>query len=161
MMLHSDARWIHRGKALRIVLIGCLLNLTAGCFTLRPVDDEIPPPQANLRVRLNPEASARISAQAGRPVEQVVGQVIQADADSLVLAVRWGEMIGAQVGRLGPDVVRLARVEAVEITRPQLSPVRTALLAGGIAAVILALIGIGIESVDSGGDDGGGLPQPR
>lgn len=145
-----------------IVVLVCLLNLTTGCFVPQPVE-EAPAPGADVQVRLTEPAQARISVQAGRAVEAVAGRVIRIDADSLIVAVRWGEIAGGSSGRPGPDVVRLAQSEIDDLMRPRFSLSRTLALGVVVAASIVLLasgaLGIGGGTPDEQEPTGDDLPD--
>ena len=157
----KNPRPVRPGQAaFRIFLLGCLANLTAtGCFVPQPVED-IPAPSSNVQIRLSDPAQMRISRQAGRPVTGVTGEVVQADGDSIIVAVRWREIARGSTGRIGPDVVRLSQVDVAEMYEPQFSLTRTIVFAGIITAVGIFVVGGLLEggsgsSNDTPGDDDG------
>lgn len=146
----------------RLLLLGCFVNLVTGCFVPQPVE-ETPAPATDIQVRLTEGAARRVSLQAGRALEGVSGRVLRVDDDSLVLAVRWREIAGGSTGRPGADIVRLARSDIEQIQRPRFSLSRTLML-GGVVALAIAAFASGF--LDSGGgspDDGsgGGPPNPQ
>lgn len=150
-----------RRGILRLLLVVSLLNLTTGCFVPQPVD-EWPGPAADVQLRLSDEAAERISRQAQQPVEGVAGQVVRITPDSVIVAVRWGQIAGGSSGRPGPDVVRLARSEVEEVATPRFSLTRTLLLAGALtlAGIAIATGLFGIAAGNPGEDDGEG-PGPN
>lgn len=146
----------------RILLLVCLVNLTSGCFVAHPVE-EVPAPSTEIQVALTDEAAARISLQAGRALQGVTGRVLTADADSLILSVRWTEIAGGSSGRPGPDVVRLAQADIEQINRPRFSLARSLVLAGGIALVAVGIVAgiLNAGGGDSEDEPGPDPPQPR
>lgn len=152
-------RQTHRfGRAcFHFFLLGCLVNLTAGCFVPQPIE-HVPEPSTEVQIELNEQAKARLSYQARLPVNSVTGRVLQASRDSIILAVRWGEVAGGSYGRPGPDVVRLSQLDIARISQPRFDLGRTVLFTGIMTAVAVVVVGgilgSGVGGIGNDGDLG-------
>ncbi len=146
-----------RARLVRARLVPLLfLAPTAACFSYRaPGSGAAVPEGAVVRVRLQPGAADSLAIEVGPHVSMVAGHLVSDAGD--VLSVR-----GETVTRLdGADdlaastIVHIPRrlVSSIEVRR--LDRVKTALLAGGIVAVTIAVRG---AAGSTSGGGGGGVP---
>jgi hypothetical protein len=131
----------------------------SGCFNYVPLQSTAPDPGATIRAHLTDSASAALAPTVGPGIGALEGRVLSRDDTGIELAVsaarfRFGG--GSQTRYGEPLTVPRFGIAAVE--QRKLSPIRTALLGGG---VVLGGIGLLMAiDISSGGDGGGGVDKP-
>ena len=131
------------------------------CYRYTPIDSPTPGTGMPVRVRLTDEGAVRLGPLVGNRVEYVDGTIVASADTALTLSVT------GTTDRLGTEVSW--RGERVALPRPAIAGFerrtldkRRSYLAGGIAAGIVAAVGIGFNI--SGGGGGGrtsGTGSPR
>lgn len=109
--------------------------LTLGCYKHIPVDLDAVPLGTQVRALLTTEGRIGVRMRAGLVVESLKGTLVQRNADTLMIAVRW---VGpwSDHGRR-PSVIRrvkVPRAHVAHLDRRELDKVKTYGLLGGIAA---------------------------
>jgi hypothetical protein len=133
----------------------------SGCYRYTPIDSPTPGTGTPIRVRLTDEGAVKLGPMVGNRVEYVDGTVVAAADTALTLSVT------GTTDRLGTEVSW--RGERVTLPRPAIAGLerrtldkRRSYLAGGIAAGLVAAVGIGFNiSGGGGGSSTGGTGSPR
>ena len=152
-MLVVLQRQVHR----RLAAIGLLLLPTQACTTLRPIAGD-PLPGQRVRAQLAAEGQIRQAQVTGVARTSLDGDVLSVDSETLVLLVPIaGIDPGLHRNAKVADTLRVLRTDVTSLDTQRFSPVRTSLLAGGIAAasVLGVLLAEGIGSSE-GTEDGPG-----
>ena len=131
------------------------------CYRYTPIDSPTPGTGTPVRVRLTDEGAVKLGPLVGNRVEYVDGTVIAAADTGLTVAVT------GTTDRLGTEVSW--RGERVTLPRPAIAGFerrtldkRRSYMAGGIAAGIVAAVGIGFNiSGGGGGSSSGGTGSPK
>ena len=143
-------------RVLSLFGIGVVLG---GCFNYVPLGSTAPDPGATIRAHLTDSAAAVLAPTVGPGIGALEGRVLRRDESAIELAVsaarfRFG---GGSQARYGESLA-VPRFGIAAVEQRKLSPLRTALLAGG---VVLGGLGILIAAdVGSGGGGGGGGGKP-
>ena len=135
--------------------------LGSACYRYTPIESPTPSTGMPVRVRLTDEGAVKLGPLVGNRVEYVDGTVVASADTALTLSVT------GTVDRLGTEVSW--RGERVAVPRPAIAGFerrtldkRRSYLAGGIAAGIVAAVGIGFNiSGSGGGSSSGGSGSPR
>jgi hypothetical protein len=145
----------------RVVLVATSISLTAGCYRYAPVDAPGPAAGSEIRVRLTDEGAIKLGPLVGNRIEYVDGRVVSAADTALTVSVSGTtDRIGVEVSWRGEEVV-LPRVAISGLERRTLDK-RRSYVAGGIAAGIVAAVGIGFNIAGNGGGPRTGSPgTPR
>ena len=133
------------------------LLLLGGCTVYVPLDPGTPPSAGtNVRARLTTPGALRVSDRVGSPVQEVEGEVLVSQGDSLGLRL----MATTEYGRPwdAAEVLTLSTLEIYQLEEKRLDRKRTAFLAGGVGVVsgviVAALFNASGSSKDNdpGGD---------
>jgi hypothetical protein len=134
---------------------------SAACYRYVPIDAPTPAAGAEVRARLTDEGAVRLGPLVGNRVEYVDGTVISVADTALTLSVTGTtDRLGTEVSWRGEQVV-FPRQTIAGFERRTFDK-RRSYMAGGIAAGIVAAVGIGFNI--SGGGGGGrtsGTGSPR
>ena len=132
-----------------------------GCYRYTPIDSPTPGTGMPVRVRLTDDGAVKLGPLVGNRVEYVDGTVVTAADTALTLSVTGTtDRLGTEVSWRGEHVA-LPRPAIAGFERRTLDK-RRSYLAGGIAAGIVAAVGIGFNISGSGGGTGsGGTGSPR
>jgi len=145
-----------------LVLVALLATGLAGCVHYVPLDDGLPAPGDEVRVRVSPDAGARLAPLVQRNPDVLEGRVAG--------VVRPGDSIRVSIpldpfGRAGPDMPRqilaLHPSELLAVDRKELSRPRTALAGAAMGVVIYGLFRSvsGERSRQNQGEDDLEIPQ--
>ena len=134
--------------------------LLSGCFQYVPVQPVAPEPGTTIRAHLTDSASAMLAPAVGPGIGALEGRVLRGDEAGIELAVsaarfRFGG--GSQTRYGEPLTVPRFGIAAVE--QRKLSPMRTALLAGGVVLGAVGLV-VAVDPGGGGGGQGGGNKPP-
>ncbi|HMI43217.1 MAG TPA: hypothetical protein VK516_06300 [Gemmatimonadaceae bacterium] len=137
--------------------IALLVPLLAGCYVYQPVTTASPPTGRPVRLTLTDAGTANLASELGPAVEAIGGKLIDNTADSYVVALSESrKRNGTEIDWRG-EQVSISKSLVAGIQQRQFSRARTAVVAGGVIAVLLvarqALWG-------PGGVFGGGPPGP-
>ncbi len=135
---------------------------TTACHAYAPITLETAPVDAPVRVSLTDQGSADLAAALGARTREVRGRVAERQDSALVLRVSAVKREGADEEAWRGEAVRLPLAAVARIERETLSRPRTALLAGGVLAVLaLAVAALGDGEAVRRGPGGGPPPPPR
>src|SRR5690606_2744201 len=110
----------------------------AACYRYAPADPAVIPPQAEIRVTLNDEGYRSVLPQAPTVGTRTVeGRMMELTPDTLIMSVWIGEAYRGTPFETTYQRVPLPRPDVLLVENRQLSKPRTALLAAGVAAVIV------------------------
>jgi hypothetical protein len=116
------------------VAASALVAFLTACSVYIPQPVDVPPPQGTeVRVRLTTAGAVRVSQLLGRPTEEIQGQILEANGDSLGLS-----LISASEYRRPWDVAEsltVAREEYFQLDERRLDRKRTALFVGGVGVM--------------------------
>lgn len=155
-MLRTGVLFSLRRPALAVVVAA-----SAGCYRYAPVDSVHPDQGSEIRVRLTDEGAIKLGPMVGNRVEFVDGRVISSVDTAITVSV------SSTTDRLGSEVPW--RGEQVVVPRPAISGLerrtldkRRSYVAGGIAAGLVAAVGIGFNLAGNGGGTRtGGTGSPK
>ena len=136
-------------------LLPCLL--LGACFEYAPVAPaSTPPPATEVRVRLSRPMNFPITDVTVRDVVELQGEVVAGVADSTfrLSVFQLRSQTGYGVDAAG-ETVEFPRPAVVQLAQRRLSPLRSALLAGLVAAGGVAMAATGVVGGGSGGGGGG------
>lgn len=139
-----------------LVLLLCMgLN---GCYSFGPARSADPSRASRVQVRLREPRDFRLLEYTANQVVVVDGEIVRADADSLVLSALRLEAISGYEFVGGGMTVAVDRGNVVEIKEKRLDLLRTGLLVGAAVAA-----GVGFDAAGGlgGGGGGGGGPSPQ
>ena len=144
-----------RVAAVAVAMIG------SACYRYTPIDSPTPGTGVSVRARLTDEGALKLGPLVGNRVEYVDGTVVAAADTALTLSVTGTtDRLGIEVSWRGERVV-LPRATISGFERRTLDK-RRSYMAGGIAAGIVAAVGIGFNiSGSGGGSSTGGSGSPR
>ena len=154
------SRRIVRIKLLRAA-VAATATISTACYRYAPIDAPTPGNGTSVRVRLTDEGAVKLGPLVGNRVEYVDGTVAASADTALTLSVTGTtDRMGTEVSWRGERVV-LPRPAIAGFERRTLDK-RRSYLAGGIAAGIVAAVGIGFNiSGGGGGSSTGGTGSPR
>lgn len=140
-------------RAICILLVFTL----SGCFSYSPTDLAAPKQRDSVRVQLSRPEDFRLTQYTANDVIRIEGEVITLDESFLhlsawALRARSGYHMAAQ-----GETVRIPRDAVAQVEQKQISPGRSALIAG---LAILAGAVISVAAGGSGGEEGGGGGGP-
>ena len=143
------------------LLVVAILTSSAACYRYTPIDAPTPGTGMPVRARLTDEGAVRLGPLVGNRVEYVDGTVVSAADTALTLSVTGTtDRLGTEVTWRGEHVV-FPRQTIAGFERRTLDK-RRSYMAGGIAAGIVAAVGIGFNiSGGGGGGRTGGTGSPR
>ena len=148
-----------RGIRLRAAVL--LLPWAAGgCRSYAPIAVEAAPVDEPVRIALTDRGSADLAAVLGPRTRVVHGRVAERADSTVVVRVSAVKREGIDEERWRGETVRLPLAAVARVERESLSRPRSALLAGGVLAVLALAVGLlgGGEAIRGG--PGGGGPQP-
>lgn len=145
-----------------LLLVGLLATVLTGCVHYVPLDEGLPAAGDEIRIRVSPDAGARLAPQVQQSANVLEGRVTG--------VVRAGDSIRVSVpfdafGRAGPDMPRqvlaLHPSELLGLDRKEVSRPRTAL-----AGAVIGVVGYGLfrsvageRSRQNQGDEDIEIPQ--
>lgn len=135
------------------VIVGCLVPtalVLSGCYHYVAVPPDASPVGQEVRIRVNRAEARRLEDALGRlDRPSLQGRVLQAsDGSGLLLSYRLPGIEGASQ-RFNPAIaVRRDGIESLEVRTP--SWLRTGLLAGGLAIVVVAILETELLTSNSG-----------
>ena len=149
-----------RVARIRMMLVVTLTSATA-CYRYVPIDSPTPGTGMEVRARLTDEGAVRLGPLVGNRIEYVDGTVVVSADTALTLSVTGTtDRLGTEVTWRGEQVV-LPRQTIAGFERRTFDK-RRSYMAGGIAAGIVAAVGIGFNiSGGGGGGRTGGTGSPR
>ena len=152
-----------RRRGLRRRAAVLLLPWAVGaCHGYAPITVETAPANAPVRVALTDRGSADLAALLGPRTRVVRGHVADRADSVVVLRVTGVQREGADEEAWRGEPVRVPLSAVARIERETLSRPRSALLAGGVVAVLaLAVSALGRGEAVRGGPGGGTPPPPR
>lgn len=132
-----------------------------GCYRYTPIDSPMAGTGMPVRVRLTDEGAVKLGPLVGNRVEFVDGTIVAAADTAFTLSVTGTtDRVGTEVSWRG-ERVALPRPAIAGFERRTLDK-RRSYLAGGIAAGIVAAVGIGFNISGGGGSPAtGGTGSPR
>jgi hypothetical protein len=137
-----------------------------GCYTYRPLEGvgtQLPPVGTKVEVGLTQAGSTAFATQVGPDVRYLVGQVLQADSSSIVLAMSATETTRRVNYPWKGEQVSIPYDKVASIRERKLSVGGSALLAGaaggGLIAAFALIGGSGGAAGGGGGGGGGGGAQ--
>jgi len=143
------------------VAIG-FLPVLAGCYTYTPIAALQPAPGTNLSLVLSDEGRMQSVRQVGPYAMRIEGELVQANADDLVLAVSDVVDIRGTRSKWTGETVSLPRTYVMTTYQKQFSRSRTALLATAVGAGIVAIIASrNLLGFGGSGNTGGIPPDPN
>ena len=151
-------------RFVRVQLLRAALATTVvgnACFRYTPIDSPTPGTGMDIRVRLTDDGAVKLGPVIGNRIQYVDGTVVAAADTGLTLSIT------GTTDRLGTEVSW--RGERVALPRPAIAGFerrtfdkRRSYMAGGIAAGIVAAVGIGFNiSGGGGGARSSGSGSPR
>ena len=141
----------------RFAAIACLS--ASACYSYAPVRFEDASPGTQARARLSPQEAARLSESLGRQDRLLEGEVIEAGADGLLLAVPMTTGGPGLAPRQFHQRIELSPSAVIELEQRRFSPWKTGLVIGAGAILAGAAIGAAFSALGEGeGDD---KPQPE
>jgi hypothetical protein len=137
-----------------ILLIAFVLT---GCYGYMPVQGTSVPAGSTVRARLSTPGEFRLTEISASNVDELSGEVIRADADTLALSAFWLRSRSGLEHLAAGETVAIPRTQVAEIEQRRISWVRTIGLASA-ASIAGALILGAITGYGNGGNgrDGGG-----
>ena len=149
-----------RAGLLRVALLTAA-SVVAACYRYTPIDTPTPGTGMEIRVRLTDEGAVKLGPVIGNRIEYVDGSVVSAADTALTLSVTGTtDRLGTEASWRGERVV-LPRETISGFERRTLDK-RRSYMAGGIAAGIVAAVGIGFNiSGSGGGGRTGGTGSPK
>ena len=149
-----------RVKLLHAALVTATLVGTA-CYRYTPIDSPTPGTGMPIRVRLTDDGAVKLGPLVGNRIEYVDGTVVASADTALTVSVTGTtDRMGTEVSWRG-ERVTVPRAAIAGVERRTLDK-RRSYLAGGIAAGIVAAVGIGFNiSGSGGGSSTGGTGSPR
>ena len=138
-----------------LILVSVVL---AGCFTFQPSTVESVRPGGEIRAHLTNLGEDRVEEFMPRTSRGgIVGTLLRADADSVVVEVWRTDLMGSRVFQPGRIRIPMATGEVLGIDERRFAPLRTAALTAGIALAAFGLFdgllgGRGAGVVERGGD---------
>lgn len=133
-----------------------LLALTGGCFNYRPASVAELEPGMTVRAYLSQEQAAELNALIGHRDRQVVGKVVGADPDRLLIEIRGATVNDGLSGRQLNQRIAVPRSGLMEVEERSLNGWKTALVTGGITAAVAGLVALQLAS-----DDNSPLRDPK
>lgn len=143
----------------RRAAIAGLLLLTSGCYAYRVVPPQQVAPGRELRLTLTDLGSAELWRELGPRAEAVHGRIAGVDSTAFRVAVAQVERSSGAEERWSGELVRLPQPAVAAVQTRRFSMQRTALMAGGLAAVtylVVRLFDSSEDVVGPGGRPGGG-----
>ncbi len=141
----------------RIVAASLLAPLLGGCFAYTPLRRPSAPPAAELRLRLSTPGDYRLTNITMNDVREVDGELVAMDDSTVVVsATRLVAVSGFE--HLGEGAtLRVPRASIASIDIKRVSPARTALFVGGLAALGAATsAALGVADVSGSNSSSGG-----
>jgi hypothetical protein len=141
---------------MRVICVLLVFTLS-GCFSYSPIDLRAPKQRDTVRVTLSRPEDFRLAQYTANDVVRIEGEVIALDESFLHLSA-WA--LRAQSGYQMPahgETVRIPRGALAGVEHKQISPARSALVAG--LAVLVGVV-ISVAAGGSGGEEGGGGGPP-
>lgn len=141
----------------RLALVVLLSLLTTGCFSHVPLENLTPGRGDRVRAHLTSETAREISRRVGHPITTIEGRILFADVDSLRISAGWRGLYAGTPFEPRRDTLAFATGEILHLERRELSRSRSAVVALGIAALIVAMF----QWLDLGGStEGTPVPGP-
>ena len=163
--------WVQRGdvpyrpdtllRTIATLGLGVGATLPGGCFRYTPVDSPSPPLGTEVRLELTDAGAVSLAPLVGNRVELVDGRVVSVADTALTMAVTaTTDRTGVETGWRGERVV-FPRSALAGVHRRTLDRKRSYMV-GGIAAGLVAAVGIGFN-VTGGGSatNGGSTTSPK
>lgn len=141
---------------LRSLLPVLLAVASAGCFTYRPVAVTELPPGRTVRAFLTQEQARVVSESVTLQGRSITGTVVRTGEDRLLLDVPVATVIEGSLGRALNQRVEVPVSGVLEAQERVLDGWRTALMVGGIAAVV-----VGVFAWQMGDDDNSPIKTPK
>lgn len=146
------------------VLASLCLPVLAGCYALQPVSTPVPQQGTRVAFDVNDAGRVALGGSMGPAIEQVEGNLLEAESDAYLLSVTAVRLLDGGEQRWAGEAVRIKREYINNTYVRKFSPGRTvAVSAAGIAAVVA----IATASLSPGGtievpiDTGGGSTARR
>ena len=147
-----------RGRALLLLLPWGV----GACHSYAPITPDAAPAHVPVRVALTDRGSADLAALLGPRTRVVRGHVADRADSAVVLRVTGVQREGSDEEAWRGEPVRVPLAAVASFERETLSRPRSALLAGGVVAVLaLAVSALGRGEAVRGGPGGGTPPPPR
>ncbi|MFH1763773.1 MAG: hypothetical protein ABIF09_06230 [Gemmatimonadota bacterium] len=128
-----------------------VVALLAGCSVYIPQPLDTPPPAGTqVRAKLTTPGSVRVSRLFGLPVQELEGQILNMDRDSLGLSL----LSATEYGRPwdSVDTLMVARGEILQLDEKRVDGKKTAFLVGGVGVVSGIVIGALFRAASSSKD---------
>ncbi|MFN8581368.1 MAG: hypothetical protein U0163_10380 [Gemmatimonadaceae bacterium] len=118
----------------------CLIPFIGACYSFAPIEPADIQPGMGVRARISPAAGERIAPLIGTTNARILnGTLISATADTLIVEVPTAAAPDAtQVGQILHQRVSIARGDVRELESRKFDRLRTGLIAGAGAAIIVA-----------------------
>src|SRR5215831_14328083 len=140
------------------LLIGGAAN--TGCYSYVPISMAAVEPKQEVRVRVTPEAAARLSKELGVFSTQLEGEFTREGADSVSVGVPIDRSYNGNTIGTTTQLLFLGRSEVVEVRKREFSRSRTVLMSAG-TAVGFGLLAVGVKQlVDPNGPSDSQPPPP-
>ena len=145
---------------MRVLSLFGIWVVLSGCFKYVPIGSTAPDPGTTIRAHLTDSAAAVLAPTVGPGIGALEGRVLRRDGSAIELAVsaarfRFG---GGSQARYGESLA-VPRFGIAAVEQRKLSPVRTALLAGGVVLGAVGMV-LAVDAVAGGGGSSGGTGPP-
>jgi len=131
-----------------------------GCYSYVPISMAAVEPKQEVRVRVTPEAAARLSKELGVFSTELDGQFTREGADSVSVGVPIDRSYNGNTIGTTTQLLFLGRSEVVDVRKREFSRSRTVLVSAG-TAVGFGLMAIGVKQlVDPNGPSDNQPPPP-
>ncbi len=120
----------------------CLIPLTGACFTYVPLEPGDIQPGMSVRARISPAAGEKIAPLLGiSDARLLTGKFIAAANDTLIVEVPTAAAVDAvSTGQILHQRVSIARGDLRELESRKLDRMRTGLIVGASAAILVAVL---------------------
>lgn len=131
------------------------LSFLNGCFAYAPTNGVSPRPGTRVRVELREPQQVRLGELTANDVMVVIGEVVTEDSSQIVLSALSATTRSGFEHAANGETVRVARSNALAVSRNRISVLRTAGLAGLVALGGAAFVS-GVRAGRASGSGGNG-----
>ena len=150
--------WKEAGRARRLAVVALFPALAVGCYTYAPVT-AAPQPGAHVALDVNDRGRLGIADSLGPGVTRIEGLLAERTDSAYVIRVAEVSAIRAPRAKWSGETVSLRPEYISGITQRRFSKRRTALLAAGVTAAVVAFIA-SRDLLGIGGDGDGDRNPP-
>jgi hypothetical protein len=137
-----------------------VLHLCTACYSYVPVQNA-PRPGAQVALEVTDEGRVALNEKIGPGVVRLEGTLAGVEGDELLVDATAARQVRGYISELGGVRVRLPQRYVIRMDQRQFSRGRTALVIGGVVAVVVAFFATKISGRSTPGDEepGGGPDQ--